>query len=186
MFYPIQFDIENNGTIIEPYIVDIIASKLRTILSIENFIITVLCVFHSYGINKFPQLKEFVNDFFDLLTSLTEKSEFEGNCYGSRINVSEIKNHIRIDQVTWWSDGKSFEFANKWEARWGYLKSPYREIVCSDSTRRNYICGAFDAMFALWEAPGHCLLHIGKDPSDKGPKDHPHVGAKPWNGRAAI
>lgn len=30
-------------------------------------------------------------------------------------------------------------------------------------TRRNYICGVFDAIFGLWPAPGHCLLHYGYD-----------------------
>jgi hypothetical protein len=53
-----------------------------------------------------------------------------------------------------------------------------REILCSDTMRRNYICAAFDAIFGLWEAPGHCLFHLGKDPSEKDPETHPHPGAR--------
>lgn len=175
LFHFIEFDVEPEGKISESYVEDIIASKVETILWIENFLITVLCVFETYKVRQFPQLNHFVYDFYDILDSFVETKN-----YNPRVKVTDLDKVVRIDQVTLWSDDPIFR-AN-WEARWSYLDKPQYDVVVSNLTRRHYICGLFDAMFGIWQAPGHCMFHAGQDPSDfrpnSGPQTHPNIHAK--------
>jgi hypothetical protein len=35
------------------------------------------------------------------------------------------------------------------------------QIANSQSIRRHYVCGVFDVLFGLWQAPGRCMFHDG-------------------------
>jgi hypothetical protein len=155
LFTKIRFDVGANE-----YIGDIVESKVLAILRIENFLLSMLCVFAYYKITRFPNMKTFIHDFFDIIESLVGKED-----HPTRIKVSEMSTEIKLDQVTWWSEKP--EFTQSWEERWTKHWSTIDTTQCvyllHRYTKRNYICGVFDAIFGLWPAPGHCLLHYGYD-----------------------
>ena len=131
-----------DGPSLEDWVEDIILSKVSTIFLIENFLLEMLRFISSIGVNSFPPLVDFIHDFQDILWSLLESNI---------IQLDQLDEHLKFDQVTWWSERDSF--VQRWRSRWNVPE------LDSPTIRRNYICGTIDAMFGLWPAPGHCFLH---------------------------
>jgi len=77
--------------------------------------------------------------------------------------MSELSGAIRLDQVTWWSDGG---FRIRWNQRWSAANADDLALVLSPDIRRHYICGIFDALLGVWQARGRCPFHLGA--MDKG------------------
>ena len=121
LFTKIQFDVGTNE-----YVTDIVESKVLAILRIENFLLSILCVFAYYNITRFPNMKTFIYDFLDIIESLVGKAD-----HPARIKVSQMSTAIRLDQVTWWSD--EHEFTERWKERW---TKPWSTI---DATQCDYL-----------------------------------------------
>jgi hypothetical protein len=157
LFHRIEFE---DGTM-EGFVDDIISSKVYEILRIENFLLMTLDVFRkSFGVEKFPPLTSFVKDLVEIVDSLITGD----NRNPSKISRPAINKSFKLDQVTWWSEPGYFGFEEKWARRWSALDSDQFGLINSSKTRRNYICGLFDAMFGIWPAPGQCMLHEGQAP----------------------
>ena len=155
LFHPIMFDssLEPHRAGGAGYVDDIMMSKAYTIFRIEGFLLEVSRLFiNGFGLSKCPKLTSYLDDFHDILKDLL----------GVRIKVQDIRKELRLDQITWWSESDTFKA--RWAARWtdiGLTKENF-ELVTSPRTRRDYVCGVLDAIFGLWPAPGHCLLHLGR------------------------
>ena len=155
LFAPILIatPIGGNGKLPE-YIEDIIFSKLFTIFSIENFILTSLKLFKEFGADQFPCLEYFMEDVYHVLERLLDV----------KFKMPNINEHVKLDQINWWLGGKNSPFSQVWEWRWQGIRG-YKTIV-SPRIQRDYICAIFDVLFGLWPAPGHCFLHDSAASSD--------------------
>lgn len=154
LFHPIMFDssLEHHKPEEAGYVDDIMMSKAYTIFRIEGFLLEVSRLFtDGFGLSKCPILTSYLDDFYDILNDLLKV----------RISVQDIRKELRFDQVTRWSESDTIKA--RWATRWtgiGLTEENF-ELITSPRTRRDYICGVLDAMFGLWPAPGHCLLHLG-------------------------
>ena len=136
------------------YIEDIIFSKLFTIFSIENFVLMTLKLFKEFGADKFPHLEDFIKDIYHVLDKLLN----------DKFEMSNINDHVRMDQLLWWLEDKNSPFSRVWRARWQGIRG--YEVITSTRIQRDYICAIIDTLFGLWPAPGHCFLHDSARGSD--------------------
>ena len=136
------------------YIDDIIFSKLFTIFSIENFILMTMKLFREFGADQFPCLEDFIQDIYYVLQKLLTV----------KFDISNVNEHLRLDQVLWWLEEKNSDFSKVWEARWQGIRG--YGVITSPRIQRDYICAIFDTLFGLWPAPGHCFLHDSSRSSD--------------------
>lgn len=145
LFCPLKFTVAN-GRIPDLFVEAVLESKVLAIRSIESFL---LRVWAEIGVSPFPGLSDFVED-FHLLSRLLKE----------RVKVASIPKYIRFDQITLWTDDNT-EFARRWKNRWENKGTWGNKIANAASIRRNYVCGVFDVLFGLWQAPGRCMFHDG-------------------------
>ena len=148
LFHEINFDVDSECHPVDPYVEDIIASKVNAILFIEDFILRVLLqIQDELKLGCVPNLRLFVEDFCDVIDSLIS----------TKIEISKLEEHLRLDQVTWWLDENNSKFSSNWKKRWESVG--VREFVSNKDVKRNYICALLDTAFGLWKSPGNCFWH---------------------------
>jgi len=135
-----------NGIIQNPFVQAVIESKALMIRAIENFI---LRVWVELGVDPFPSLEYFVDDFKHLSQALTE-----------RVKLTKLRERIIFDQVLTWSRYDE-KFAGRWRKRWENLGSTGEMIAANGTIKRDYVCGVFDVLFGIWQMPGRCWFHDG-------------------------
>lgn len=157
LFRPISFTVEN-GRIPDLFVEAVIESKVLAIRNIESFL---LRVWVELGVEPFPAMEDFKNDFLLLSNLLKEK-----------IKVKDVPHLVRFDQVTLWTDEEiqgddrrkskiADQWIKSWQARWENKGDWGSKIAKSKTIRRNYVCGVFDVLFGLWPSPGRCMFHDG-------------------------
>jgi hypothetical protein len=145
LFYPIELTI-TNGKIQDPFIEAVIESKVRAVRGIESFI---LRVWVELRVDPFPSLKYFMDDF-----------SFLSNALKKCVKLTKLRDYIRFDQVIMWSR-QNEDFQRLWKSRWEKLGRTGKLIAKNDTIKRNYVCGVFDVLFGIWQAPGRCWFHDG-------------------------